>query len=322
MTPLNLAFSALSPTGVSAKLNIFIFHRVLPTVDPLFPGEVDANRFEALLAWVKAWFNVLPLDLAVRQLAGGNLPARAAAITFDDGYADNLTVAMPLLHRAGMSATFFIATGFLDGGRMWNDTLIEAVRHSPLERLDLRDLSPCYADLPELPLGNWAERRAAVDALIARSKYLPPGERLDLVAAVARASKSTALSDDLMLSSAQLRALHAGGMGIGAHTVNHPILARLTDEEAKAEMQDSKAFLENLLDERVGLFAYPNGKPGTDYTDRSVELVKACGFDAAVSTTQAIASRRSDLYQLPRFTPWGQSRTRFGLKLLHNMWRG
>jgi len=322
MTPLTLAFSALSPAGASAKLNIFIFHRVLPEVDPLFPGEVDARRFAIMLDWLKAWFEVLPLDAAVRRLADGSLPSRAAAITFDDGYADNYTVAMPLLQRAGMSATFFIATGFLDGGRMWNDTLIEAVRHSPRERLNLRELAPCYADLPELPLGSWAERRMAVDALINRSKYLAPSDRLTLVEAVARESGAAGLSDTLMLSSTQLRALHAGGMGIGAHTVNHPILARLSDGEARQEMAQSKASLESLLGERVGLFAYPNGKPGTDYSPASVELARGCGFDAAVSTTQAIASRGSDPFQLPRFTPWGQTRSRFGLKLLQNMWRG
>lgn len=313
-----LAFSALSPAGAAARLNILIFHRVLPEADPLFPGEVDAARFAAMLGWLKQWFQVLPLDEAVRRLAEGSLPARAAAITFDDGYADNCTVAMPLLQRAGMTATFFVATGFLDGGRMWNDTLIEAVRHASGAELDVRDLAPGYADLPPLPLTSWAQRRAAVDALIGRTKYLEPVARQALVDTVGRRS-GAALSSSLMMSSDQVRQLRAGGMGIGAHTVNHPILARLDDAEARREISASKHALESLIDARVGLFAYPNGKPGADYSPANVALARACGFDAAVSTSPGVASRASDLYQLPRFTPWDRSRWRYGLRLARNM---
>ena len=76
------------------------------------------------------------------RLQQGRLPPRALAITFDDGYADNRTVAAPLLERHGLPCTFFVATGFLDGGRMWNDTLIETVRRAPGQTLDLRDLTP------------------------------------------------------------------------------------------------------------------------------------------------------------------------------------
>ncbi len=73
------------------------------------------------MGWVKTWFNVMPLDAAVNALKKRNLPARAMAITFDDGYADNQVTALPILKQHGLSATFFIATGYLDGGRMWNE---------------------------------------------------------------------------------------------------------------------------------------------------------------------------------------------------------
>jgi len=261
---------------------------------------------------------VLPLDEAVRRLAEGSLPARAAAITFDDGYADNCSVAMPLLQRAGMTATFFVATGFLDGGRMWNDTLIEAVRRASGAELDVRDLAPAYADLPPLPLATWEQKRAAVETLIGRTKYLEPVARQALVDAVGRRS-GAALSNTLMMSTEQVRQLRAGGMGVGAHTVNHPILARLDEAEARQEILASKNALEAMLDERVGLFAYPNGKPGADYSPANVALVRACGFDAAVSTSAGVAGRASDLFQLPRFTPWDRERWRYGLRLVKNM---
>ena len=70
-------------------MSILVFHRVLALPDPLFPGEVDAVRFNRICSWLADWFQVLPLDQAVRHLRAGSLPARALAITFDDGYADN-----------------------------------------------------------------------------------------------------------------------------------------------------------------------------------------------------------------------------------------
>ena len=125
---LKALFHLMSPGGARARLSVLIFHRVLPEPDPLFPDEMHARRFDVLCGWLTSWFKVLPLDEAVARLKAGTLPARAVCITFDDGYADNHHVALPILRRHGLVATFFIATGFLDGGRMWNDTVIEAIR--------------------------------------------------------------------------------------------------------------------------------------------------------------------------------------------------
>jgi peptidoglycan/xylan/chitin deacetylase (PgdA/CDA1 family) len=80
--------------------------------------------------------------------ASGALPERAAAITFDDGYADNFTRALPLLREQGLPATFFVATGFLDGGRMWNDTISEAIRRCNEDVVDLSAIGLTPGDAP------------------------------------------------------------------------------------------------------------------------------------------------------------------------------
>lgn len=308
---MQLAFQPLSPAGPRARLQILIFHRVLAAPDPLFPGEMDAARFDRVCGWLRRWFNVLPLDAALRLRRRGELPARALAISFDDGYADNHDVAMPILQRHGLSACFFVATGFIDGGRMWNDTLIESVRRSPLATIDVDPVG-------RLALGDFASRQRVLTALIDHAKYLPHDGRMAFAAEVAARSQA-ALPADLMMTSQQLRRLAAGGMQIGAHTVSHPILARLTDDDARREMADSRAALQSLLDAPVTLFAYPNGRPDTDYSARSVQLARELGFDAAVTTAWGAADAASDDFELPRFTPWDHGRLMFAQRLWRNL---
>jgi peptidoglycan/xylan/chitin deacetylase (PgdA/CDA1 family) len=126
------------------------------------------------------------------------------------------------------------------------------------------------------------------------------------------------LPDRLMMDDDQVRQLHRAGMGIGGHTLNHPILARLPAEEARAEIAAGKASLEHMIGAPVTLFAYPNGKPGTDYQAEHVEIVRELGFEAAVSTAWG-ASRTPDFFQLPRFTPWDRQRRKFLLRLMRNL---
>jgi peptidoglycan/xylan/chitin deacetylase (PgdA/CDA1 family) len=309
-------FNQLSPAGSRARLSILIFHRVLAAADPMFPGEPDVGRFAAEMQWVKNWFNVVPLPEAIDRLRNGTLPARAAAITFDDGYSDNFTVALPVLQHAGLPATFFIAVGHLDGGRMWNDAVIDLVRGAEGPELNLTRFK-----LGRYAVNTVSDRRRTVGELLSKLKYLEFAERKSLVAALAEAV-NVPPHPDLMMTSEQVRTLAALGMTIGAHTVNHPILARISEREARAEIGEGKERLEAITGDRVTLFAYPNGKPGTDYTQAHVELTRRAGFDAACSTAWGAATSGCDPYQIPRFTPWDHSQWRYALRLAQNMRRG
>ncbi len=306
-------FQLLSPSGAGARLSTLIFHRVLPAPDPLFPNEMYAHRFDAVCNWLATWFNVLPLDVAVNLMKTGDLPARAASITFDDGYADNFRVAMPILRRHGLTASFFIATGFLDGGRMWNDSIIESIRQCTADSLDLKSLG-----LGTFDLGSVEARRNTIVALIDQIKYRPVDERISVGRSLARLA-SAKLPNDLMMTSDEVKAMYSAGMQIGAHTVSHPILACLDDTQARQEIQESKVFLEQLLGARVGLFAYPNGKPGVDYGPQTVEIVRSLDFDAAVSTRWGVSRSAEDAFEMRRFSPWDVSRLRFGARLLSNL---
>jgi peptidoglycan/xylan/chitin deacetylase (PgdA/CDA1 family) len=315
---LNRVLGWMSPNGSRARLSVLIFHRVLPAQDPLFPDEVDADRFNEICGWLKDWFNILPLDEAIARLKAGTLPTRAACITFDDGYADNCQIALPILQKHGLTAAFFIATGYLNGGRMWNDTVIEAVRRTALDEFPLHDL--LGSSFANVRVNSVEEKRSAIAALIDRIKYEPVAQRDELtgrLAQVARVSPPV----DLMMTSDQLRAMRLTGMVIGAHTVSHPILAKLDRATARAEIAQGKLFLEDVLGERIGLFAYPNGRPQVDYTEESVAVVRELGFDAALSTRWAASSSSTDMFQIPRFTPWDRARLKFGGRMAANLLR-
>ena len=301
-------FRWLAPSGARARLSTFIFHRVLPQPDDLLPGVPDAARFDRILSFIASNFHVLPLADAAAQLKAGRLPAAAACITFDDGYQDNYTIAAPILRRHGLTATFFIATGFIGGGRMWNDTVIEAVRGAAPGELDWRDLG-----LGLYRLGDAASRVSAYGDALTRLKHLEPAVRAERTAEIAHRGGLSSRSD-LMMTREQVVSLREQGMTIGGHTRSHPILRCLPAEQARAEIEGGRDELAAWLGEAPAVFAYPNGRPGRDYDDRDVDLVRRAGFRAAVSTAPAAAGARSDLLQLPRFTPWDRSMPRFAAR--------
>jgi peptidoglycan/xylan/chitin deacetylase (PgdA/CDA1 family) len=307
--------SMLSGPVAGTRLSVLIYHRVPALADPLLPGEPDASVFSWQMAAVAKHFRVLRLGEAIERLRSGTLEPRSACITFDDGYADNATVALPILRRFGLQATFFVATGSIDGGRMWNDTIIEAVRVADAGTLDLRGVG-----LDAHALNGAESRRRAIDRLIAVLKYRTPQEREELVAAVQRAVNK-ALRHDLMMTSDQIRTLASAGMEIGAHTVSHRLLSKLTDHEARNEIETSRDVLRRITDREIRVFAYPNGRPGQDYGPRDVQIVRQLGFVGAVSTAWGVASPTSDPFQLPRFTPWDRTPMRFTARLLHNYLR-
>lgn len=299
------------------RLAILIYHRVLPAPDPMLPGEVHGALFERQMRLVKGVFNILPLSEAVERLRRNSLPRRALCITFDDGYGDNAEVALPILARLELTATFFIAAGYLDGGAMWNDCVIEALRRMPGDSLDF----PLPGDeQARLCLQDTASRKQSARWLVERIKYLDETSRARCVdALLERAGMES--PPKLMMRTDQVRQLRAAGMETGGHTLRHPILARVDDRRAREEIAEGKARLESITGSPVRLFAYPNGRPGIDYTGTHVRMVREAGFAAAVTTAWGTAHGDSDMYQLPRFTPWDRTETRFLLRMLQNYLR-
>ena len=141
----------VSPGGAKGKLTILAYHRVLADVDPMLSkDQIDARKFANHMAAIAECFNVLSLPQALDQMASGTLPPRALSITFDDGYQDNYTIALPILLQHGFKATFFVCSGYINDGLMFNDVIVEAIRVSQSHSLDLSWLMLGHIPLNDL----------------------------------------------------------------------------------------------------------------------------------------------------------------------------
>ncbi len=302
---------AIAPRGKGdGRLCVVNYHRVLESPDPLLESEPDIGTFRWQMELLADCFNVMPLHEAVAALATERMPPRAVCITFDDGYRSVHDFALPILQELSLPATVFVTSGYVGQGNMWNDRIIEAIQTLQTGPLDLRELG-----LGVHSLANMVDRKLAVDKLTEASKYLPPKARLDLTRKLERLV-GDALAHGLMLTQQMLLNLAQQGIEIGGHTVSHPILTSLEDENARYEITAGKQQLEALIGKPVRLFAYPNGKVGMDFDARHVQMAKDAGFAAAFTTAVSAATRKHDRFQLPRSRPWDATPARFGIRLL------
>lgn len=298
-------------TGRYQRLTTLIYHRVLPEPDFMRPSEPDIAQFDWQMALLSRYFQPISLQEGRERLKDGTLPERAVCVTFDDGYADNAELALPILKKYRVPATVFIATGFLNGGRMWNDSVVESIRHMPGDLLDLKGIG-----LGVYNLGTRVERRLSANRLLLEIKHMELNRRQEITDYVAEQSENLPVS--LMMSDAQVVELHKGGIEIGGHTHSHPILSSLNETDALSEIEVGKKYLEKLLGETVSSFAYPNGRPSQDFLPTHRNMVTELGFSMAVTTEPGVASNKTDVFMIPRFTPWDKTPTKFMARLLLN----
>ena len=246
------------------RLTVLAYHRI---GDP----ETDGRRtlksnisatpvdFAAQMEFLSRRFDVISLgDLQAWLLGARRLPPYPALVTFDDGYRDNLTEALPVLRRLGLPAVLFVATDCVrTGAPYYWDRAAYCFQQTTLPA----------ATLPILGPASWqgeVDRTALLERWLAAAKRLPDEERLAASLALP-ASLAVAIPADafasLHLGWDEVRALRDGGVAIGAHTRSHPILTRLSPAAAEAEIAGSVAEIAAALGTPVTTFAYPNGGP-------------------------------------------------------------
>jgi peptidoglycan/xylan/chitin deacetylase (PgdA/CDA1 family) len=262
-------------------LLVLNYHRIArdgeaPAGNPLWSATVE--QLDAQVAYLARHVPVLdPEEL----LEPGPRPRRAVMLTFDDGYRDNHDLALPVLRGHGVSAAFFVATGFLDAPHVaWWDEIEWIVVH---------------AQHDELPAGRWGEaplplagpgREQTLAALTRAYKTLRPAEAaafLDELAERSGAGRAPAeLAHRQWMTWDMVRALRDAGMRVGGHTVSHPVLATLDAAAQQAEIDGCARRLAQELGAPMRLFAYPVGLRDS-FDARTRDALRAAGASVAFS---------------------------------------
>lgn len=304
----------LASTGGRArrKFQIMAYHRVLAEADPFAIGAVTRAEFAAQLSVLRSCFRVISPDRLVEELDAGGPAPGTVILTFDDGYRDNHDHALPMLREYGLTATCYLSTGFIGTLRApWHDVVLQAFKHSRKDRFDFPPAG--FADAAmEGPAG-----RAAMAMKVLRwLKQYGPKERDAMIDGIKRACGAPPeAAERLMLDWDEVRAMHAGGFTIGAHTVDHPILSRLSPEEMEAEIAGSRDAIRERLGVPVRHFAYPNGQPG-DFDERTIAIVRKLGFASAVTTSAGVNDASTSRFEWMRRQPWDPTGNAFFLRMV------
>jgi peptidoglycan/xylan/chitin deacetylase (PgdA/CDA1 family) len=279
------AFGAMNRVW-NNRLTTLTYHRIADPMASDFRGLVTnvsatAETFATHLDFVQRWFNVISLDVLLAWLRGdGDLPPRAALITFDDGYRDNLTAAMPALRARGLEATIFVTSGKIGSTEpFWWDHAAHCLMSSCRDR----------ADLPLLgsqELGDRYSRTMLTQQWCIAASQIPSDKVAGAVEQLAEQVDVQIDSDTfagVYMNWDEVRKLAANGFTVGAHTANHPALAQVPMERARQEATESKARLEAEIGVPVHAFAYPHGSL-LHFGKEHEEMLAEEGFRVAFST--------------------------------------
>jgi peptidoglycan/xylan/chitin deacetylase (PgdA/CDA1 family) len=279
---------------------ILLYHRVIEPEGDASGVCVSPANFARQLEVFKAMREVVPLA----DMTSGDVPPRAAAVTLDDGYRDNLKHAAPVLAAMGIPATLFVATGpVAEGGGFWWDELEHLLRTAPQDAEPSLTLD-LFGQRRTFRVGGVLERRIARQHMFAWLQPLAPAEIGSALSAVRRWARAPvegrAPEADRAMTPEELRAF-AGtpGVTIGAHTRSHRSLRHADAAAQEAEIGGSRDDLAAWLGMEPTFFSYPFGVPGAHLDDAVVARVRAAGFSLGVTTAPGLIAG-ADRFRLPR----------------------
>ncbi len=267
----------------SNSLTVLNYHRI---EDPTrkgfdsFKPNVSATprEFDRQMQYLARWFHVISIDDLIQWLEHvTNLPPYAALITFDDGYLDNYSFAYPILRNHGFEAVIYLTTGHIetDAPFFW-DLAAYCFFHTERDGVT-------FPNGTEKQWTTHLERDQILKSWIESLKVLPEAEKQAIVSKLPAKLNVSIPKDyfrNLMMSWDHVREMQLGGIAFGGHTVNHPILTRISLETAAAEISTSKQHIEKETGRPVLSFAYPNGMAG-DINSQIENSVRAAGYKAA-----------------------------------------
>lgn len=293
---------------MSRRLLVLAWHNIAPTWGFPESGDAYGEAFARQLTLLRRYATVVPLTPALDALrAGRRLPPRPVALTFDDGYRDQLDLAAPILRGFGMTATFFLVTGFLaQRSRIWWEEVGWAFGAATATTLTWPPSGGTGYDLTRP-----ADREAARTAVTESLKDIPAAARLAAAGELADrlAPRGTRPGPELFCDWEGARALRDAGHGIGSHTATHPILSRETPAAQHEELAASRRELERELAVPADVLAYPNGRT-CDYNRATLEGVRRAGYRYALTTRTGPVSGLGAGFELRRCVLQPRTRVR------------
>lgn len=268
----------------TSRIIVLNYHRIRPAgvpIESLFDDGVfgpTQPEFERQVKWLKKNFDLITESELLKLVSTpGARRNRYAAITFDDGYRDNYDLAWPVLRAQSAPAIFFICPGLIESGRLgWWDVIAYLVKKSRQAAITVMGVT--------LPLGS--RKREAIAQLHEWIKLRPRSETNNLLDELAVACNvsfpSSALQGAQLMTWQQVCEVSAGGVAIGSHTHRHPVLATLSENEQREELDTSKKELERRLDRPIRTLAYPVGGY-QHFTAATMRIARECGYAGAFS---------------------------------------
>ncbi len=290
------------------RVLILTYHGVLKNGSDSYINRncVSAEMFEQQMRWLKRHYTIMPLGDIVEALRRGEpLPEYTAAITFDDGFRNNFTVAYPILVRYNIPATIFLITDMTDqpGARLWTDHVDAIIFRANVRRLQLQ----MNGTLAEFDISSPQAKIQASDRIRGFLKTLNPQERDRHILSLERQiDREIDLLEDEesreryeFLSWDEVRLMAEHQIEFGSHTRSHAIIAHLSPAELENELLVSKRRIEEQLGKPCRLFSYPNGTP-RDFSVRDQKVLQQAGYTAAVSQIYGFNTYDTDFYALRR----------------------
>ena len=291
-----------------------MYHNVMPPGSPIGFNEhsisISQREFVRHARILGMLFNILPVDEYARKLLVGKKGIRDIAITFDDGSSANFIGLWPVLEKLQIPVSIFVTTRHLNNGLLLWDYFLNALCFdSGYQKITFNDTT--YG------LSSASQRRSTKNALFRLGIDLNTQIEIQNVL-----SKNYPIPNHIIrfyegMSSKQLRqAAKSRLILLGAHSVHHPNLSQLTAEEQFNEIRDSKRKIEEIIEDEVKMFAFPNG----DYDSKTLKAIEKSGFDIsfAVSTKNIGDSK----YEIPRVGIFSSSIIKLLIKVFHQIFIG
>ena len=303
----------LSLTGLKRSFKSFVsrheaivltYHSTLPSQTLLIPvpHHLDGDLFHDQMRYlVSSGFNCVSLQQLAEYIKNKSIPSRTVAITFDDGFYNNLSVAFPILERYRIPATIFIAAGYIGSTRLnWPEELAILLTLANVPQLKLADR--------DLAIVSSSEKAVAYEQI---ARHFSTLDADGIQACLKNLLDQASLSREDLYRSPLYESLrfmtwdevHAMAkselISFGSHTVNHRRLVYLSPDDAQQEIAQSRDIIQQQLG-ACAAFAYPHGRWHKDFNDSHFNMAVAAGYDIVVTADSGTVTTASSPHDLRR----------------------